>query len=150
MNIRRRAILAGGAALALAVGIGAGVMAVSPVNKAVAHAPGLTAQADVLPAAEASMPTPAVTPPAAPASMPVAAYAEPAEAERAQPPQYAQQVARDDPAAIAWPDTKAAPAPVDESQGPEVDGVRDVFYPPPPPPDASPAESGSPADGPNG
>jgi hypothetical protein len=144
MNIRRPAILAGGAALALAIGLGAGVLAVAPVNKAVAHAPGLTAKADFLPAAEAPAATPAAQAPVA-----VAAYAQPAEVRRAEHVQYAQQAAGDDQAAIASPDERVASAPAHQPQGAEEDGVRDVPYPPPPPSDAQPDDHGPLAYGPD-
>ena len=131
MHFRQRAILAGGAVLALTIGVGAGLLAVAPVNNAMAHAPSLMAKPEILPAAEAPAPTPAASP--EPAPIAVVAYAQPAAVPRAQHPQYAQQAARDDPAAIAWPDERAAPAPVDEPQRDEAEGPRDAAYPPPPP-----------------
>jgi hypothetical protein len=125
MHIRKPAILAGGAALALVVGLGSGLLAVSPVDRAVAHAPGLASKADLLPAPEAAGPTQS-----APAAAPMRAYAQ--RFPQASP-QYAQQAAHDEPAAIAWPDERAAPAPVDEPQ-PDENGTRDVAYPPASPP----------------
>lgn len=145
MHLRQRAILAGGAVLALTIGVGAGLLAVAPVNNAMAHAPSLMAKAEILPAAEA--PAPAPTAPPEPAPIAVAAYAEPASVPRTQRPQYAQQAGRDDPAAIAWPDERAAPAPVDEPQRDEAEGPRDVTYPPSPPPYAQPYD-GPPTYGP--
>jgi hypothetical protein len=134
MQVKQPVILAGGAALALTIGIGFGFLAVAPVSKAVAHAPGLTAKVDLLPAAEAQLP--AATPPT---SRPIAAaaYPEPVLVPRArntQEVQYAQQAARDDLADVAWPDEKVAPAPRDEPQDVDEDGPREMPSRPPPPP----------------
>jgi hypothetical protein len=142
MNVRQPAILAGGAVLALTIGVGAGVLAVAPVNRAVTRGPGLTAKADLLPAAEAPAATPAAQAPIA-----VAASAQPAEVRRAEHVQYAQQAARDDQAAIAWPDERSAPAPADEPQGAEEDRAREAPYPTPPP-DSQPDDRDPPAYGP--
>jgi hypothetical protein len=130
-------ILAGGATLALLVGLGFGALAVAPVSRAVAHAPSLTVKPAFLPAAEAPGPAPAL------------AHVQPAKARSHPYPQYAQQAARDDPATIVWSDERAAPAPRDQPQADyDETGTRDVPYPPPPPDADGPPTS--PLDGPDG